>query len=168
MYHCHLMPIAIGYDHILPGVRSYLSDYLTQRHGPRWEENWRESLQNSDVMLLETPAHILAGCLVFSVSLDVMFIHIAFLHQEFRCSILIVRALRALDTLAGARGCRVMRCYVDRQNQVSLKTCLACGFEPIESDARGVYLQVEAPVVRGRAAKRFTPLPVLDPVWGKE
>jgi hypothetical protein len=167
MYHCHLMPIAIGYDHILPGVRSYLSGCLARRYGPHWEENWRDSLQNSNVLLLETPAHILAGCLVFSVSLDVLFIHTAFLHHEYRCSILIVRALRALDILAGARGCRVMRCYVDERNHRSLKTCLACGFEPIDTDAQGTYLQVEVPVVRGRAAKRFSPLPVLDPVWGR-
>lgn len=168
MYHCHLLPITVGYDHILPGTRSYLSPFLTRQFGPNWEEDWRDSLQNSEVLLLETPAHILAGCLVFSVSSDVLFIHIAFLHDEFRGSVLIVRALRALDALAGARGCRVVRCFVDASNQHSLQICLACGFEPLEADSLGVYLQAEAPIVRGKAANRFTPLPILDPVWRRD
>lgn len=167
MYHCHLLPIAIGYDHILPGIRSYLANFLTRQYGPLWEESWRDALFNAEVLLLETPDHILAGCLVFSVSSDVLFIHMAFLHDEFRCSILIVRALRSLDALAGARGCRVLRCFVDAGNQQSLQTCLDCGFEPLEADGQGVYLQADAPIVRGRAANRFTPLPMLDPVWGR-
>lgn len=168
MYHCHLLPVSLGYDHILPGIRSYLAGFLAHRYGQQWEENWRDSLQNADVLLLETPEHILAGCLVFSVSSDVLFIHVAFLHHEFRCSTLIVRALRSLDTIAGARGCRVLRCFVDRENQQSLRTCLACGFEPLETGDQGVYLQAEVPIVRGRAAKRFTALPLVDPSWRKE
>ena len=163
MYHGHVLPITIGYDHILPGIRSYLSPLLTRQFGPKWEENWRDSLQNSEVLLLETSAHILAGCLVFSVHSDVLFIHIAFLHDEFRCSVLIIRALRSLDALAGARGCQVVRCFVDTGNQHSLQTCLACGFEPLTADTLGVYLQAAAPIVRGKAANRFTPLPIFQP-----
>lgn len=165
MYHCHLLPITIGYDHILPGIRSYLAGLLSKQHGPRWEENWRDSLLNSEVLLVETPQHILAGCLVFTVSSDVLFIEIAFLHDEFRCSTLIIRALRALDGLAGARGCRVIRCFVDSENQHSLQTCLACGFLPLSASHQGTYLQAEIPVVRGRVANRFGPLPIFEPVW---
>lgn len=165
MYHCHLLPITIGYDHILPGIRSYLSGFFFRQYGPAWEESWRDSLLNSEVLLVESSEHILAGCLVFSVSADVLFIHVAFLHDEFRCSTLIVRTLRSLDALAGARGCRVIRCFVDAENQQSLKICLACGFEPLEASPLGVYLQAETPVVRGKAANRFSPIPILDPVW---
>ncbi|NLY53913.1 MAG: hypothetical protein GX060_04730 [Firmicutes bacterium] len=167
MYHCHLMPISLGYDHILPGVRSYLSCYLAEQYTEAWEEPWHRSLANAEVLILEAPQHILAGCLVFSVASDVCFIHIAFLHTEYRSSTLVVRALLTLDTIAGARGCRVVRCFVPARNTTSLQTCLACGFIPVESTPQGVYLQAESPIIRGKASRRFRPLPVYAPVWEK-
>ena len=168
MYHCHLLPISLGYDHILPGVRSYLSPYLSKQHGADWEYAWRDSLQNSEVLLVETPQHILAGALVFSVSSDVCYVHMVFLHTEYRRSALVARILRSLDVLAGARGCRVVRCFVDASNTYCRRICLASGFVPIRTVELGSYLQAELPLVRGRAANRFTPLPITDPPWVRD
>lgn len=167
MYHCHLLPITMGYDHILPGVRLYLHGYLARQFGPFWEDTWRDTMRNAEVLLLESPQHILAGALVFSVSSDVFFIHATFLHREWRASILLIRALRTIEALAGARGCCVVRCFIDRSNERSLQTVRACGFEELEETEIGFYMQARCPIVEGKAANHFSPLPVVEPAWIK-